>query len=469
MVRSPGLGAAWILGALVACNAINGSGDLTIGGGGDSTEQPGRSDAVISVDALDFGETPCAADAVLRSLSISEKGGAGLDWKIEVPEVSPFAVVGLASGRIEAGAKVDVTLRAKVFTAGPSEADVLVTAGGVAKNVRLRVVGRGSTFEAAPASAVLGDVRMQSGGAASVTVQNRGNAPLVVEGFDGEDANFTASWPERPSSFTVPEGGSSPITVRLATGTESAPLTALLVPRIQGTVCGAPAPIVATGKRVNLDVTLSPGAFGTIDCGGAVTKEVVITSYVAQTLSYAATLPAASAFSIDSGAKGVLAAGSAQAPTTATIVVKLPPGAPLGDITEALSVEIAGVAAPSGGTRSVPVTAKVSGVIVTVTPSSILDFQATAFSSQTRSVAIANNGNATAGLTWSLVRTSGDPAWQYTGFPNTLPPGTSVMAQVRFQPSVNCSPCAATISHVLVGPGKLCTPAVDLRVQGIRL
>lgn len=427
---------------------------------------PGSASVSVTPLEMDFGDQPCGADSAAKLLAITNTGSAAVDYRVELPAGSPFVLEGPLTGNLAAGSSAPtISVRARPDAAGATTAEVLVTAGPFAQNVKLAATGRGAALDLQPPILNIGDVRMQSGGEAVVTIANKGNEPLVIPSFSST-SDFSITLPS--GGLTIAPDQSATATVTLKADTvESAPLSATLTPTVTGNVCGAVKPLDVQGRRVSLDVTISPGDFGQQPClSQPAPKSVVISNYSGNVLNYAATLPGGSAFSIASGGSDTIPAGSTGTPATRTVVVNAPAlGGSVAPLADALTITITGIAAPAGGARNVPLNIDVRGVILGVTPAQITNLKSNGTYYDVKSWTMSNTGNVEARLSWGLTRTKGDRAW-FLYPPGRVSAGGNATGQVLFAPTGSC-PCEAKAAYQTSDGATICNPPpVTMVFQG---
>jgi hypothetical protein len=343
-----------------------------------------RSDDDPIVSSLDFEVDPaevtfesvsCGSEAAEpRVLTIRNAGGAVLHYELQISDGSPFLLKGEPSGVIALGGTAVIPVSVAPTASGEVAGTLTVVINGVVQQIPLRARGTGASVAAVPSHLDFGEVRFDRVFTRELALRNTGDAPAVIERVDGEADAITLSWPGAPAPLTIAPGGEASLTATIGTGSVTgAPALVTLSPVIGSGHCGDKPTVSIAGLRVNTDVTLSTADFGPQPCGaaGGPTRDVVITNYASTALTYTASLPATSPFTITAGAQGTLAAASPSTETTAAITIGLgPTGTALGVVEEMLTVEISPLAPPDGGARTAKVRLDVRGALVTVTPES---------------------------------------------------------------------------------------------------
>lgn len=440
------------------------------GGGNDRTDD----NITIDVGNMDFGDLACGTESIASLVTIHNAGAKAATYKIVIPDGTAFRIDGALEGPLPAKSGL-VTLKvfAKPERAAENTTDILVTAGDAVQTLHPKVHGSGATFEMMPAVVPFGDVRMQSGSAPiDVTVVNNGTVAAIVSGFD-MSPDFAVDI--GPSPLKIDPRGSATVHAMLKAGTESTtPLHADLKPILAQRLCGTAPSLALDGKRVNSTVTLSSGDFGKVNCASQnATKDIVISNYSGAMLSYSASLAATSAFTIVSGAAGMIPPGSSTTPSTKAVKVQPKPfGTNLAAIAEDLTIDITGVAAPDGGVRKVPLKVQPRGAIVTFTPQpQKLAFTSDGTTTDTKTFTAQNTGNDTIYIYWDFERTVGGPAWTYDP-PSSLQPGQTRTGSVGFKPSTqgdNQAKLTPYRTTDIFGNGAAsCTPLTPFALQGTK-
>jgi hypothetical protein len=468
------LGSAVLALVVVACGQIAGIEDPPPSAAAPTTTTPGPSGPPPAVDitpaTLDFGDVPCGAPSPAKLIALLDKGSAPADFQIQIPQGSPFKA-DPASGTLQPNTPAtSVNVTATTTSTTDVSTDIVVSAGATVQTVSVHTKGTGATYDVLTPSIDFGEVRLQSGGSAVATIRNSGTEQLVVTDFTSDNPDFAIDWNATPKPFTLDPGKTANVTLLLNPGAETVgavQLSANITPTIPGiaALCGTTTPILVTGRRVSLDVTVSPADFGQQPCNSQpAPRNIVITNYTATALTYTTTAP--NDFVVVSGGSGSVAAGSSSAPQTAMIAVQPNPlgAAPLGARTpENFTITIPQLPPPSGGARTVPATVDVRGAIIAANPTSITNFQSNGMYLDVKSLKLTNSGNEALGVAWSYSRPQGDAAW-YKSFPTSLSVGQST-ATMAFAPSGTC-PCEAKMDMVVTS-GTLCSGGpISLDFQG---
>jgi hypothetical protein len=447
------------LAALVACGSDSASED----------------DGAI-VASVDFEVTP--TDIALGDVScggtksstitITNKGGATLTYNVALPDGSPFAVES-PSGTLASGASATLTVNLQPDAAGDILDTATVDVNGVVQQVALHARGVGAVLVADPPLVDFGEVRFDRAFTQDVALRNIGNAPALVDGFEGGADAIAIG----PSAVTIEAGASGAFVATVGAGTVTgAPTTASLTPTVAPSTphCGPRPKVDVAATRVNTDVTLSVADFGPQPCGtgGGATRDVTITNYALQALTYAATLPAGSIFTLASPAQGTVPAAT---PTTAaTAAVKIAMGATgtvLGLHEELLGLQIDPLAPPSGGARTTTVRLDVRGAIITATPTQ-LSFSSDGKKPDRQKVRFQNTGNEAITLRYSIDKPQGF-TWGLDTNSQTITPTQARDVTVSFWPFTRFPPTYNATLVVANDPLSLtavCSPLPQPMLQG---
>lgn len=406
--------------------------------GGLITDPAGTDDVVIQPSSIDVGAVACGtASANVQNIVIENRGATTPRYSVKVPDGSGFELQGQLEGDLGKGAKVTIGVIAKPSVPGEISGEVVLSAGSVVSPVAVKAVGEGAKLEIAPSTANIGAVRRQNGGALDVAVTNTGNKPATLTKIDSSLPDFSATWDGAPAPLVIGPAETKTLRATLKEGAESAPLTGTLTFAVDGAVCGTAPVLPIEGQRVNQDVTIQPADFGNQFCTTtpALQRDVVISNFTSETLAYNATLAkgAASLFNVVSGAMDTIPPGTTATPSTKAVKLSMKqvPGT-LGAMSEALNIEVSGIAPPSGGPRTATISANVRGIVLTITPSNMTGFS----NNERRNVTFANSGNENWSFGAAFVREPGttqQPAWSY-GF-GSVGAGTNRVSSVTFDPS----------------------------------
>lgn len=438
-----------------------------------------RDDASITITPaagdIDFGELPCGVESAAKVISIQNLGATETSYKLVIPDDTAFRIEGALEGKVAARGQVQLKVYAKPAVAGESSTDLILSAGDAVQSMRPKARGAGPTFELNPSMLNFGDVRMQSGASVDIEAINNGTAPALLTAFAGT-VDFTVSAASTPLTI-APGGGKSFLKVTLTTANvESAPLTAMLTPTLGTGICGLPPKLTLLGRRVNSNVTLSNGDWAKQNCTAQNNKDIVVSNYSATALTFTATLPATSAFTILSGGgPGNIAAGSPASPTTQVIKLQPKPfGSNVVVIQEDLSIMLGGLAPPEGGLRKVPLKVDVRGAVVTFNPTTITDFLSDGTTTSTKNITATNTGNERIYLVWNINRTQGGLAW--TGAPpSSIGAGNNQTGSASFKPApastdtAHAATLTPTRSTDFFGQGAVsCTPLTSITLKGAK-
>ena len=389
-----------------------------------------RTDANITISplTLDYGSLPCGADAPAKLVTITNSGSRPADYELKLPEGTAFHLGPDAKGVLAPKGSVSVNVIANPTLAGDNGADLVVNAGEALQPVHLIAKGTGPTFELAQSTIAFGEVRKENGGApVTIAVKNSGTSDLSVASFASSDPNFEVKWNAQPTAFVVQPGASGNIVVSLKTASaqDGAVLTSTIKPAVTA-LCGAAPTLVATGRRVTSDITVSPIDWGARACGTTpAPQDVTITNYANVGATYTIDTTLTPSFDVTDMSGGTIN----PAPATAKIRVapkKLATTAPLPNVTEILGVMLTSSAPGASGRRTASLHVDTRGAILTFTPAAL-----TFADNGTKNFTVANTGNESLGflLAWN-VQGAGN-IWSGGG-PSFLSAGTSATGSIKY-------------------------------------
>lgn len=460
-----GLGAI----VVVACSSSYADGGpAPASDSGATNDSASASDIEVTPSELDFGKGSCGDTSAAQLVVLRNHGTTKTPYQLQIPDGAAFEVLGPLTGELAPDSVTALNVVAKPTIAGDTVANIVVTAGAKLAQVTLKAKGDGGKLEISPSAIDLGGVRRENGGSADVSFVNTGTLPITVTSLDSSLPDFVATWTGKPAPLTLEPNTPHTVTVTLAPGSDSPVLDSKLTPHASGALCGVLPTLPVKGQRVNNDVTISAADFGSVACQSSptVTRFVVVSNYSASTLAYVATLDksASSAFTILAGGSDSIAPGSATTPATKTIKLGMKAvGGTLGALSETLTVEISGIAAPAGGKRAVNLSATVHGVVLGIAPADLTGFQR----GQVKYFNVTNTGNDDATITTSFVRdadTKQTPAW-YNQFPSTVIAGATKQGVIQFGPGAGDYGTYGGTFTVTSSPA-LCNGPVTLHVQG---
>lgn len=414
--------------SIVACGSDTGSGS--------DGEIVASVDFEVSPAEITLGDVSCGATKT-SEIAITNRGGATLSYSVALPDGSPFVVRAEKTGTLASGAKA--TLPIDLVPSAPREIQDIATidVNGIVQHVTLRARGVGAVLVAEPPLVDFGEVRFDRTFTQAVVLKNVGNAPALVDGFEGGADALTVG----PDGTRIEAGAAGSFTATVGAGTVTgAPTKASLVPLVAASTphCGPRPTLDVSALRVDTEVTLSVADFGPQSCGtgGGATRDVVLTNYSNQALTYAAALPSGSLFTVTGGAQGTIAAAPGATPTTAKVTIAMgATGSVLGVHEEALSLQIDGLPPPSGGLRTTKVRLDVRGALVKASPMEV-DFDSDGKKTDDEKIEFTNDGNEPITLRYSIEQrpTRFDP-WRIDATTQVLAAGASLDLTVFFQPS----------------------------------
>lgn len=416
-----------LLAAMVACGTTSDSGD-------DGT-------IVASVDfevtpaQIALGDVSCGATKA-SEITIANKGGATLVYSVALPDGSPFVLKAEKTGTLATGAKATLPIELAPGAPGDIEDTATVDVNGILQQVTLRARGVGAMLVAEPKLVDFGEVRFDRTFTSALALRNAGNAPALVEGFEGGADAMSIG----PTAVTIAPTESGAFTATIGGGTVTgAAAKASLVPIVAATTahCGPRPSIDVTALRVSSDVTLSVADFGEQSCGtgAGATRDVVITNYSNQDITYTAALPSPSVFTIAGGGQGTVPKAGA-GPSTAKVTIAMgATGDVVGVHEEALTLQISPLAPPSGGTRTTKVRLDVRGARIVASPNEA-DFTSDGRKTDSEKIRFTNEGNQPITLRYAIDQkpTSFNP-WTLDTNVQVLTAGSSLDLTVFFKPS----------------------------------
>jgi hypothetical protein len=400
----------------------------------------GDGEIVASVDfdvtppEIALGDVACGATKA-SEIAITNKGGATLVYSVALPDGSPFVLKAEKTGSLASGAKATLPIELAPDAPGDVEDTATVDVNGILQQVKLRARGIGAVLVAEPALVDFGEVRFDRTFTSDVVLRNEGNVAAVVEGFEGGGDAITLG----PAAVSIAPGGTGALTASIGAGTVTgAPTKASLVPTLAAASphCGARPSIDVSALRVNTEVTLSVADFGRQDCGtgGGTTRDVVITNYSNQNVTYSAALPIGSVFTISGAAQGSIAPATGATATTATVTIAMgATGTVLGVHEESLTLEIGPLAPPSGGTRTTKMRLDVRGALLEASPMQ-LSFSSDGRRSDSEKIKFTNAGNESIVLRYAIPPRRWNP-WSTDATTQVFAPGSSLDLTVFFKPS----------------------------------
>ena len=432
--------------SVVACASIAGlqdpdpvvAIDPTVDGGPSDTDGGGDVDNIeVTPAEIDFGEIPCGTESGnVPTFLVRNKGTKPVHYTVQVPDGSAFEVRGPApfTGDLAPGATATLSAVVKPTILGDNSTAITISTANAVEQITLKAKGSGGKLEIVPSIADFGQVRYQNDSTLDIAFKNTGTGMISVNSIDGANADFDLTW-TKPLPLLPNEQQN--VTVKLKAGTVDTMASTMLVPHVDGALCGSVPNVPVKGARVSQDVTISPADFGKVFCNSApsLQKDVVISNYTLNMLTYATSLRAmaSSKFNIVNAGPGTIAAGNTTTPTTAKITLSMKAvGATLAPISEVLDINTSGVAMPSGGARTAAVTADVRGIVLTVNPTS-----ANFYRSEIKNYSFTNTGNETFTTFVTYARDPGSTqhnAWGISA-PASVGPGATAGGQIQFSPS----------------------------------
>lgn len=430
-------------------------------------------DFTVTPSEITLGDVSCGA-AKTSELAIANRGGATLTYSVSLPDGSPFVLRADKTGTLASGAGVTLPIDVVPGVPGEIEDTATVDVNGIIQQVTLRARGVGAVLVAEPQLVDFGEVRFDRTFAQPVALRNIGNAPAVVEGFEGTADAISVG----PNGTAIDPGGTGTFTATIGAGAViGTPAKAAVVPILASSTahCGTRPTIDVTALRVDTEVTLSVADFGQQSCGtgGGATRDVVVTNYSNQQLTYSASLPADGVFTIAGPAQGTIAAAAGATPSTAKIAIAMgPTGTVLGVHEEALTLQIGGLPPPSGGTRTTRARLDVRGAIIAADPME-LAFDSDGKKSDRRKIKLTNGGNEPITLRYAIEQSSPRNPWSLDATTQVIAAGAFRDLTIFFLPSRdNDAPSAYEAKLKVVRDGTsstaVCSALPEPRLEGER-
>jgi hypothetical protein len=438
----------------------------------------GPARAVLSTASVDFGLVSCgAAVPAAKVVTITNAGGAPLDWTAALATTPDFAISGASAGTIAPGAFGTLTIESTAVPAlsgagDTAQAMLTITTNDLQNTTTALPVKRtaaGGTLSIVPLTADFGET--PAGVAAQdipLAFKNTGNQSVIVGlGAVTPAAGFSLTWTGAPAAVSLAPGATLPLLVghfsppalTYGTFTSTSPLT------VTGALCGTnPTSITLTGTSTTSAASVGPGSldFGLVDCGTtAAPKKVKISNSSATAFTWSAALMSAAGYYTLSPTSGTVAGNSFVEVTVSPVAV---PG------TSAISPNLYGdtltitTTAPGDSPHVVDLLETAHGAILAQSTGAIDFGSVLASSPATSTFKVSNSGNAAATVSFDATPSvfTLSPQAQVVGA------GAAYDATVRFAPTAQQSYAGTatmkTTGTVLCAP--LPKPAITLTGNG---
>jgi hypothetical protein len=412
-----------------------------------------------SPTSFSFGSINIGSTAT-NTLTLTNNGTVSVTVSSVTASGAGFSVTGFAfPATLAAGQSLAGTVSFKPTAAGSATGSVAVSSNASPLNISLSGTGVAVAPVAAitPTSVAFGNINTGTTQSRAITIQNTGNANLVVSGVATTGAGFSATGFTLP--LTLAPGTSANGSVSFAPAAAGSTTGSLTV---TSNAPGASSALSGTGIQPVLTVTPTSVAFASVTTGTTSTQPLTLRNSGTATLNVSQLSVTGAGFSVTGFtlpltlAPGASAAGTIRfSPTTA--------GAATGSVTATSdsAVSVAPVALSGTGVLATPQ--------ITVTPTSIGFGSITTGSSTSSALTLKNTG--TADLNITAITPSG-AGYSVSGFivPLTLVPGASAVGNVVFAPtttgalngSVTVTSNSATAAPTVTLTGSGAAPATFL-------
>jgi hypothetical protein len=406
-----------------------------------------------SPTSFSFGSINTGSTAT-NTLTLTNNGTVSVTVSSVTATGAAFTVTGFTlPATLAAGQSVAGTVSFKPTAAGSATGSVAVSSNASPLNIPLSGSGVAVAPVAAitPTSVAFGNVKTGTTQSRAVTIQNTGNANLVVSGVAATGAGFSVTGFTLPLTLAPGTSANGSVTFApTAAGNTSGSVT------VTSNAPGASSALSGTGIQPVLTVTPTSLAFSSVTTGTTSTQPLTLRNSGTATLTVSQLSVTGAGFSVTGFtlpltlAPGANVAGSVRfAPTTA--------GAVTGSVTPTSdsAVSVAPVALSGTGVLATPQ--------ITVTPTSIAFGSITTGNSTTSGLTLKNTG--TADLNISAITASG-AGYSISGFilPLTLAPGASAVGNVVFAPTTTG---ALNGSVAIASNSATAAPTVTLTGSGV--
>jgi hypothetical protein len=260
----------------------------------------GPAKAALSTTALDFGFVACGAVAPpAKTVTITNSGGAPLDWTAALASTPDFTISGPSAGTIAPGATGSVAVASSPVDAlsgagDTSQAMLTITTSDpdhASTAVAIKRTSAGGTLSVTPLTAAFGEIP-QNVAAENIPIvlKNTGNQTITVAvGAPTPAFGFTRTWTGAPTAVAIPAGGTMPGLLAGFTPTALGNFTATAPITVTGALCGTnPTAITFTGTGTSSPASVQPGAldFGLVDCGTTATAKTIRISNASATTPF---------------------------------------------------------------------------------------------------------------------------------------------------------------------------------------
>lgn len=402
---------------------------------------------------LDLGAANCGDEtAKSATFTLKNEGASAVTFQTSLTSTDVFAV-SPASGTVEAGATVTVTVSAKPVPSTEAagqvdQATVTVTSDSAAlpsASIALKRTATGATFTLSPANVAFGDVATQTTSApVTLTLKNAGNAAADVK--VGTPTNSVFAIAGGGTATTVAPGAALPSLSATFSPTAAGSLAASAPITVTGPVCGASVtsiPLSGTGIAGAASVTPGTLDFGLVSCGtqGAA-QNVKVGNAGSSALTYTATLlgGASSPFTIDVPTGSVAPSGQVTVVVTPKGIPQVSSTAPnaFGD-TLRITTDVPGDVA-----HDVTLTQTAQGAVLGLSTSTVQFGDVQQGVEASAPLAVTNTGNVPAQVTLTPSPSSGFTVSPSTE--STAPVGGQLDAQVKITPALGAANATLTVA-----------------------
>jgi hypothetical protein len=407
--------------------------------------------------SVNFGNVVVGSTGT-QTITLTNSGTATVTINQVTTTGAGFSASGISGGQtIAAGAARSFTAAFAPTTAGAASGNITLTTNASNPTVSIALSGTGTqgSLAANPSSINFGSLLVGSSGSVSVTLSNPGTAPVSISAASVTGTGFTMSGlsvpqslnPGQTSSFTVTfaptSAGSASGTVSITSNAPGSPL------RINLSGSG-------TATQAQLTISPTPVAFGNVNVGSSAMQNVTLTNPGNAPLNISAASITGSGYSMSLTAPATINAGQ-----NSTFTVTFAPTS-AGSASGSISI----TSNAPGSPANIPLSGTGVQAQIAASPTSINFGNVATGSSNSQTVTLRNNGNAT--LTFSQVNVTGS-GFSITGLTTstTIAAGSSVTFNAGFAPTstgsvngsitlvTNGSPTQLTIN--LTGTGQTAT------------
>ncbi|WP_311173112.1 choice-of-anchor D domain-containing protein [Halobellus ordinarius] len=384
-------------------------------------------DAKVDTGSIDFGDVRTDAESNRRTVTITNDGGADLSLDGASIDSEQFTIVdGLDRETLVPGASEEITVTAQPDTTGTQSGTLTISTDDEDKTVSLTANGIAPELTVTrPLDGTFGDVRVGSSARNTLTVENTGNATLVLNRPTISGSNdFTVV--SGDSSIRLGPGGTTTYAVAYTpTSTGDAPDTTFTL----SSASGASNETDLSGFGIQADASLDPSTvdFGDVAVGDSDSTTLTLENDGAAGLDVtgvSVTGDDAAAFSVSD-----VTTGTIQDSTTFTVSTS---PSVRGSVSAQLAVET-----EQEGTLTATLGATATEPDIEVSQGSITFNRTRLGETDTATLEIRNTGNADLNVT-NIAKAGANPGkFALERSQVTVPAQSTEEVEVTFQPTDN--------------------------------